>query len=379
VGVLVALVSVTVGVVGTLGLLAAGGWLSGPTGRGFATSSASLPPAQIRYVDRPDTLRIAAAISPAIVTLVVARGSDDAPAGAQGPAAGTVIASGVVFHDGGWIITNRHVVCGAGAIVVVLADGRQVAGELYGLDSLTDLAIVRIDANGLVAADIGDSTSLRPGATSLVIGSSAASYATTVTSGIVSALGRDLMVEDPCGGGERRALRNVIQTDARVDDDSSGGALVDTAGSVVGITTSIAGDTGMVAYAIPVNIAKPIMEQAIEDKPITRPWMGITYTALNPVIAEAHGLIIDHGAWLRGSTDGSMPAVVPGGPADVAGLQEGDVLTAIDDQRIDSSHPLDDILSQYRPESQDPIEISVFRDGTPLEMPLTLGTRRESS
>jgi S1-C subfamily serine protease len=371
---------VTVGVVGTLGLLAAGGWLSGPTGRGGgATSSASRPPAQVRYVDRPDTLRIAAAISPAIVTLVVARGGDDVPDGSQAPAAGTLIASGVVFHDAGWVITNRHVVCGAGAIVVVLSDGRQLAGELYGLDSLTDLAIVRVDATGLVPADIGDSTSLRPGATSLVIGSSAASYATTVTSGIVSALGRDLMVEDPCGGGERRALRNVIQTDARVDDGSSGGALVDAAGSVVGITTSIAGETGLVAYAIPVNIAKPIMEQAIEDKPITRPWMGITYTALNPVIAETHGLVIDHGAWLRGSADGSMPAVVPGGPADVAGLQEGDVLTAIDDQRIDSSHPLDDILSQYRPESQDPIEISVLRAGTPLELPLTLGTRREPS
>jgi S1-C subfamily serine protease len=121
------------------------------------------------------------------------------------------------------------------------------------------------------------------------------------------------------------------------------------------------------------------MEQAVEGMPLSRPWMGITYTALDAGIASAHDLAIDHGVWLRGSADGSLPAVVPGGPADMAGLQEGDVLTAIDDQRIDSTHPLDDILAQYRPESQDPILVSVFRDGAPLQLPLTLGTRSEPS
>jgi serine protease Do len=128
-----------------------------------------------------------------------------------------------------------------------------------------------------------------------------------------------------------------------------------------------------------VNIAKPIMEQAIEQRPLTRPWMGITYTALDAAVAKANGLAIDHGAWLRSSADGSLPAVVPGGPADTAGLLEDDVLTAIGDQRIDSAHTLDDILSQYRPESQDPIEVSVFREGAPLELSLTLGTRSEPS
>ena len=225
---------------------------------------------------------------------------------------------------------------------------------------------------------MGDSTSLRPGAPSVVVGIAADSYATTVTSGVVSALGQDLMVVDPCGG-ERRALRNVIQTDAGTVDGTSGGALVDATGSVVGISTSIASDSGLVAYAIPVNIAKPIMEQAVELRPLSRPWMGITYTALDPGIAQAHGLAIDHGAWLRASADGSLPGVIPGGPADLAGLMEGDVLTAIDDQRIDSAHTLDDILSQYRPESQDPIEVSVLRDGSLLELPLTLGTRSEPS
>lgn len=184
---------------------------------------------------------------------------------------------------------------------------------------------------------------------------------------------------DPCADGARRVLRNVIQTDAQVRDGSAGGALVDAVGAVVGVSTTVAGAADGAGYAIPINIAKPIMEQAVEGKPLSRPWMGIAYTALDPSIAMAHGLSIDHGAWLRGSTDGTLPAVVPGGPADLAGLREGDILTAIDDQRIDSAHPLDDILSQYRPESQDPIAVSVLRDGTPIERQLILGIRTDPS
>jgi S1-C subfamily serine protease len=285
----------------------------------------------------------------------------------------------VVFDQGGWIITNRHIVCTAEAIAVLLADGRRLPAQVYGLDSLTDLAVIRIDATGLTPADLGDSGSLRPGQLSLVIGSSAEGLSSTVTSGVISALGRDLVVADPCADGARRVLRNVIQTDALVRDGSEGGALVDAVGAVVGVSTSVAGAPDAAGYAIPINIAKPIMEQAVEGKPLSRPWMGITYTALDPSIARAHGLSIDHGAWLRGSTDGALPAVVPGGPADLAGLREGDILTAIDDQRIDSAHPLDDILSQYRPESQDPIAVSVLRDGTPLERQLTLGIRTDAS
>jgi serine protease Do len=379
-GVGIALVSAAIASAGTVGLLAAGGWLGEPTMVGGALDTSSQPPTQIRYVDRPDTTRIAAEVTPAIVTVVIGPTVGD-PVSDVVTQAGTtaVVASGIVFDKSGWIITNRHAVCGAGTIVVLLDDGRQLAAQVYGLDTLTDLAIIRVEASGLTAADIGDSASLRPGQLSMVIGSSIESLTPSVSSGVVSALGRDLLVTDPCDQGERRALRNVIQTDARVADGSSGGALVNGAGAVVGISVAISADAGDASFAIPINIAKPIMEQAIDGKPLSRPWMGITYTALSPSIAQAHGLSIDHGAWLRDSADGTLPAVVPGGPADLAGLQEGDVVTAIDDQRIDASHSLDDILSQYRPEDQDPIEVWVLRDGTPVELPLTLGTRSEGS
>lgn len=378
--VVLAVLSALVAAIGTLGLLAAGGWLGGDSHVGGAvTVTPSQPPSGARSMERPDATRIAAEVTPAVVTIIVAPVDADPLADALHQAgAQAAIASGIVFDARGWILTNRHVVCDAGSVTVLFADGRRLSAQVYGLDSLTDLAIIRVEASDLATADIGDSATLRPGQMTLVIGSSPESLETTVASGVVDALGRDLMVADPCLDGQPRAIRNVIQTDAQVDDGGSGGPLVDAGGAVVGIGTDIA-SSGAASLAIPINIAKPLMAQAVDGKPLSRPWMGITYTALDAAIAAAHGLAIDHGAWLRGSADGSLPAVVPGGPADQAGLKEGDVLTAIDDQRIDSAHTLDDILSQYRPEDQDPLDISVLRGGTPIDRVLTLGIRGSGS
>lgn len=376
IAVAIALVSAIVAVIGTLGFLAAGGLLGGASGDGAV---ASAPPSQaattVRQATRPDTDRITAEVGPAIVRVLVLPATEVAPTTSQDQGATAQVASGIVYHAAGFILTSRHAVCDAGAIVVTLSDGRRLAAQVYGLDSLTDLAILSVDTGGLPAADIGDSGSLRTGQASVVLGASAERPGPTAASGVVSALGRDLVVADPCLDGARRAIRNVIQTDVRSDQWTPGGALVNAAGAVVGISTFDAGGPDAVSFAIPINIAKPIMEQAVEGKPLTRPWMGITYTALTPDIAARFGLPIDHGAWLRSSTDGSLPAVVAGGPADAAGLREGDILTAIDDQRIDSAHSLDEILSQYRPEDLDPIEVSVLRDGEPVDRVLTLGIR----
>ena len=265
-------------------------------------------------------------------------------------------------------------VCGAGTLTVRLADGRQFEGRTYGTDTLTDLAIVHIDAPNLPVAIIGDSAALKPGQISLAIGSALGTLSTSVTSGVVSALGRDLMVDDPCGTLAPRALRNLIQTDAAINPGNSGGALVDSTGDVIGINTAVAEGGQGIGFAIPINIAKPIMQQAIDDLPLTRPFIGIRFVPLNAGLAQQMGLPIDHGALIQAAADGSAPGVLPGSPAAAAGLQAGDIITAIDDQRIDSTHPLDDILAQYRPASQDQLVISVLRGGTPLQLTLTLAS-----
>ena len=166
----------------------------------------------------------------------------------------------------------------------------------------------------------------------------------------------------------------------RINPGNSGGALVERTGAVIGINTAIAGGAQGIGFAIPVNIAKPIMEQAIDGKPLTRPWMGITYhRAERRRSRRSDGL--RHRPWrvVQGSADGSLPAVVPGSPADAAGLQEGDIITAIDDQRIDSAHPLDDILAAVPARvAGSLIEVSVLRGrALPSSSTLVLGTRSE--
>jgi S1-C subfamily serine protease len=382
-GVALALMAAGVASAGTVGVLALGGWLDHPAAILAVSPAPSAQRMQPVVVDRSDTSRAAAAVAPAVVTIVAGTSSDPLSELMTRTGSTPTIASGIIYDaTKGLIITNRHVVCGAGSLAVLLADGRQLAGDVYGLDSLTDLAIVRIDPDDPRArsapfpvANIGDSATLRSGQLSMAVGASGDSLTSTVTSGVISALGRDLLTSDPCAGDAPRSLRNLIQTDADVSDAGSGGALINALGDVVGINTSVAGAPAGANFAIPIDIAKPIMEQAAGGMPLSRPWMGITYTALTPAIAGANGLSIDHGAWLRGSADGSIPAVLPDSPADRAHLQEGDILTAIDDQRIDSAHPLDDILAQYRPEDQDPITVALLRDGTPTTVTLVLGSR----
>jgi len=364
---------------GTFGLLAMGGYLDRSVGAPASPTIQSVrfsPGDQNVVVESSDSTAAAAAVSPAVVTISTSTVPMGAPLDRS-----SGIGSGVIYDfdptkQEGWVITNRHVVCGAGALTVRLADGRRFAGSTYGVDNLTDLAIVRItDAPRLPVATIGDSAALKPGQLALAIGSSLGTLTTSVTSGVVSALGRDLMVDDACGEGRAKSLRNLIQTDAAINPGNSGGALVNSLGDVVGINTAVAGGAQGIGFAVPINIAKPIMQQALDDKQLTRPWLGITFVPLDAGVAQAKGLPIDHGDLIQASDDGAFPAIWPGSPAEAAGLREGDIITAIDDQRIDSTHPLDDILAQYRPEAQDPIVIWVFRDGAPTRLLLTLEAR----
>jgi S1-C subfamily serine protease len=362
---------------GTYGLLAMGGYLdrtaSAPASPEISTVKYG-PGERTVIIEQSDITKAAAAVSPAVVTITSSAVSASDPLEAA-----TGVGSGVIYDAAGWILTNRHVVCGTGDLTVRLADGRQFPGTTYGIDTLTDLAIVHVVGPSLPAASIGDSEALKPGQLSLAIGSSLGTLTTSVTSGVISALGRDVVVDDACGSGRSRSLRNLIQTDAAINPGNSGGALVNSTGDVIGINTAVAGGAQGIGFAIPINIAKPIMEQAIDGKALTRPWIGITFLPINAGVAQERGLPIDHGVLVQGSADGSQPGVIPGSPAEAAGIQEGDIITAIDDQRIDSQHPLDDILAQYRPEGQDPIVVSILRQGTPGELTLYLATRDASS
>jgi S1-C subfamily serine protease len=313
----------------------------------------------------------AAKVSPAVVRIIVGGTSPDD----LGTIPAEGVGSGIIYDANGWILTNRHVVRDtngqlAGSLTVELKDGREFSGKIYGVDTLTDLAIVKVDAKNLPTAPIGTSAELKVGQLAIAIGSPLGTYSNSVTSGIISATGRSVTVN----GGVR--LNNLIQTDAAINPGNSGGPLLDAAGNVVGINTAVAADSTGIGFAIPIDLARPIMQQALAGQALARPYIGIRYEAIDLKLKGEKNLPVADGALIgpgQDATGASLPGIVPDGPAAKAGLGEGDIIVAIDSQAIDAEHPLDAVVAGFAPGQT--VDVHVLRDGKQLTVSLTLGTR----
>ncbi len=353
---------------GTYAVLRASGALdeAGPASTAVAPAQTAAAPAASLTDQDQAVIAAAAKASPAIVTIAVSGASD--PSGFFGDQEG--VGSGVIFDPAGWIVTNAHVVEDSRSLTVKLADGRTFDGRVYGLDTLTDLAIVKVEATDLPVAQVGDSSAAQVGQLAIAIGSPLGSYTNSVTVGIISAFGRTIQVQDGT------IIRNLIQTDAAINPGNSGGALLDAGGNVIGINTAVASSANGIGFAIPINIARPLLQQAIAGQELARPWIGIRYVAIDRDLAEAERLPVQAGALVRRATAASgtvEPAISPDSPADAAGLREGDIITAIDGQEIGTSAPLDAILTQFAPGKT--VTLDVLRDGTSLTVEVTLGVR----
>jgi S1-C subfamily serine protease len=326
-----------------------------------ATSAGTTQP--IRIDESSAVIDAAARVSPAVVRITT-ESTQNVDVFGQVPSTG--VGSGVIYDASGWIVTNRHVVADSNSLTVELKDGRQFAGRVYGIDTLTDLAIVKIDASNLTAAPIGESDGLKIGQLVVAIGSPLGTYSFSVTSGIVSGTGRSITVE----GGTR--ISNLIQTDAAINPGNSGGPLVDATGAVVGINTAVATNSNGIGFAIPIDIARPIMGQAVRGETLARPWIGIRFQPINRQLQDEQKLPVDAGALIDSGTAGD-PAVVPDSPAAKADLREGDIIVSLDGIKIDQEHPLDALLVQFAPGTT--ITLEVLRDGATISVPVTLGTR----
>ncbi len=363
------LISAVLASAGTYGVLRATGSLDvAATTQTLARGETTSAPQPGAADDQSAITTVAANVSPAIVTITES-GSTANPNDPFGQVPTSGIGSGVIFDSHGWIVTNKHVVAGSTQLQVALQDGREFSGTIYGIDTLTDLAIVKVDATGLPTAPIGDSSAAKVGQLAIAIGSPLGTYTNSVTSGIISAFGRTIQVQDGT------TINNLIQTDAAINPGNSGGALLDARGTVVGINTAVAQTAEGIGFAIPINIARPIMEQALAGQKLARPWIGIRYQALTLQIADQAKLPVSAGAWLQPSaaSGSTSPAVVPGSPAEKAGLKEGDIITSVNGVKISTTAPLDDILTQYTPGTT--VALDVLRNGASITLSLTLGTR----
>jgi S1-C subfamily serine protease len=367
--VVAALAAAVAASLGTYVLLLGGGHLERqvvvppPIGESTAVEAASAPDV-LRVVEQNAVTDAVDKVSPAVVT-ITPQGRSGALVFAEG------VGSGVIYDADGWVVTNRHVVCDADTLAVQLADGQRYEGSVYGLDTLTDLAIVRIEGEDLPTVDMGNSDTLKVGQHAIAIGSPLGTFTNSVTTGVVSAMGRRIDVRDVCSAsGQLESLRDLIQTDAAINPGNSGGALVDVDGTLIGINTAIAGDAQGIGFAIPINLARPIMQQAVEGDLLSRPWMGIWYTALTPIDRDQRDLLLGYGALVEPPEGLGGGAVFEGSPADLAGLRDGDIITHVDGTKVDGDNPLDEILTQYRPD-----ETVNLRGEEVLDLHMQLGTR----
>ncbi len=357
-----ALLSAALASGGTVLTLSATGSLDRPQPIQTSTTGQTVGSAQPVTIDESSaTIDVAAKVNPAVVQITTT-GDADTNLGII-PERG--VGSGVIYDSAGWILTNRHVVAGSDQMEVELNDGRTFTGTVYGIDTLTDLAIVKIEGAELPSAALGSSDALKVGQLVVAIGSPLGTYSNSVTSGIVSAKGRSITTDDGSN------LNNLIQTDAAINPGNSGGPLLDANASVVGINTAIAADSNGIGFAIPIDIARPIMAQAVAGEPLARPYMGVTYTTITRKIAKAENLPVTDGALIGGGSGGV--AISPNTPAAKAGLQDRDIIVKVNDTIIDGTHPLDATLSQFAP--GDTVSVEILRDGASVTVSLTLGTR----
>jgi serine protease Do len=261
--------------------------------------------------------------------------------------------SGVIIKSDGYILTNNHVVRDADQIRVTLADKRTFAGKVVGRDSFTDLALVKIDGTDLPVARLGDAERLRPGDWAIAIGSPVG-LSHTVTLGIISALGRSL--------GESLNV-DLIQTDAAINPGNSGGPLLNIHGDVVGINTAIRSNAQNIGFAIPIDIAKNVAQQLLENGKIARAWVGVYMQDLTPEVASRLGI--------DGTTRGVvLVQVAQGSPADRASLEPGDIIQKVDGQKVETAKDVQMKVRSKKP--GDKLRLTVLHDRTGVDRELTL-------
>lgn len=321
-------------------------------------------------------------INPAVVSIVVTRdlpkleqfGSPfggfffEAPSGEtekQQVGAG----SGFIVSADGTIVTNKHVVSdGAAEYTVITKDGQKYPAKVSTADPFNDLAVVKIDAKDLPAAELGNSDQIKLGQSVIAIGNALGQFQNTVTIGVISGIGRNIVAS---GGAQTEKLSELIQTDAAINPGNSGGPLVNLDGQVIGVNTAVSQSAQLIGFAIPINQVKKVISDVKQYGHVRRPYLGVRYTIITKSIAESESLPRDYGALIVAGDTREEVAVVPGSPADQAGISEGDIILELDGRKITADQPLADLLRKFDP--GDRVTLKIFSKGNEKTVLAVLG------
>lgn len=366
------------------------GWLGAgmrsTANEGLLTSTTSM---QKQVVTSESQLinSIAKTVGPSVVSVNVTSTSQNTNGlfGLGLPQSAQSAGTGIIITSSGLVITNRHVVPdGTTNVSVTLSDGTElkdvsVVGRTSDSSSL-DVAFLKINnAQGktLIPAVIGDSSKVQVGDAVVAIGNALGQFQNTVTSGIISGYGRSVRASSQGTGQNAENLDNLFQTDAAINEGNSGGPLVNLNGQVVGINTAIAGDAQNIGFAIPINDVKGLIQQVEASGKLEQPWLGVYYIPLTNDVAQQYGLDINRGSWIPSATIIGQNPIIAGGPADKAGLKQGDVITKVDGVTVDQSNSLTSIISRDRVGQE--VTLTVIRSGKTISVHVSLAAAPNSS
>lgn len=361
-------------VIALCGLAGFGGSTLANRSNGGSSSSSS--PTRVNISGDVSSLNAASAIAEKVMPSVVGIStvSEQQRQTIFGTQSGTVqgVGTGIIVSEDGYILTNSHVINDGNTetITVDLYDGKTYSGKVLWNDSSLDLAIVKIDASGLTAAELGDSDKVAIGDYAIAIGNPMGlNYERSVTSGIISGLNRSITTSDESTGSTNN-MDGLIQTDAAINSGNSGGPLINSSGQVIGINTAKASSAEGLGFSIPINTATPIIKQIKEKGTYEASYMGIAGVDLSTIMEN-------YQTNFSASSGVYVAQIYTDSPASKAGLKEGDVITAINGKAIDGMSALKSALVNYSP--GDEITLTIERNKSNKEVKLTLGSESESS
>jgi serine protease Do len=377
----VVFIALLIGIVGF-----AGGWLGAAN---QDSSTFDSPSAQKVVLDKQGDLisNIAQTVGQSVVSVNVTSQATTSGFGFFGQSrsveqqsAGT----GIILSNDGLVITNRHVVPeGTTKVDLILSDGTElkdvdVVGRTSDNDTL-DVAFLKInDTKGrkLVPAKLGKSSEMRVGDSVVAIGNALGQFQNTVTTGIVSGYGRSVQASDESGSGAEN-LNDLFQTDAAINQGNSGGPLVNISGEVIGINTAVAGGGAEnIGFAIPIDNISGLIRSVSKTGKLERPYLGVVYVSLTDSIAAELNLSVKRGAYIPKADQQGSDTVIDGGPADKAGVKEGDVITKVNGTDINERNSLASLLGTHQP--GDTVKLSINRSGKTQTIDVKLGTMPSS-
>ncbi len=277
--------------------------------------------------------------------------------------------TGFLISSDGYIVTNRHVVSDEDAdYTVLMNDESKHEAKVLARDTITDLAILKIDGDDFPYAEIGDSSDLKVGQSVIAIGNALGEFRNTVSTGVISGLSRSITAGGY--GTASEELSGVIQTDASINPGNSGGPLLNLDGQVIGINTAMANGAENIGFAIPINDVKNTIKNVKENGKIIRAWLGVRYIPITEDIKKANKLDVDYGALIIRGEDRTELAVIPGSPADKAGLVENDIILSVDGEELKDGNSLAKIISKHSP--GDKVTLKILHKGDEKEVKVEL-------